>query len=83
MEGLIPFVYRAIVQYRNGGQPPVGSSWFEYESTSGVYMRLLGDSSRFQAQEIQLFNSSPSRGTYSAPAPAQSPLRRSSSRRHA
>ncbi|OVA17784.1 hypothetical protein BVC80_1835g169 [Macleaya cordata] len=56
MEGLIPFVYRAIVQYKSGGgQAGAGSSWFS-ESPSASYMRLpTGDSGRFQPSEIQLF----------------------------
>lgn len=44
MEGLIPFLYRAIVQYRNGGD--IGT--FLNESPSASYMRLPGDSGRFQ-----------------------------------
>lgn len=55
MEGLIPFVYRAIMQYRNGKEGPLGS-WFS-ESPSASYMRLPGDSGRFQASDIRLFGS--------------------------
>ncbi|KAH7553735.1 hypothetical protein ACOSP7_029428 [Xanthoceras sorbifolium] len=55
MEGLIPFVYRAFMQYRNGNQGPLGS-WFS-ESPSASYMRLPGDSGRFQTSDIQLFQS--------------------------
>ncbi|KAK2657796.1 hypothetical protein Ddye_010848 [Dipteronia dyeriana] len=47
MEGLIPFVYKAFIQYRNGNQGPMlGGSWFS-ESPSASYMRLPGDSGRF------------------------------------
>ncbi|GFY82634.1 hypothetical protein Acr_02g0008740 [Actinidia rufa] len=53
MEGLIPFVYRTIVQYKNGGQGLVGS-WLS-ESPSASYMRLPGDSGRFQVSDVQLF----------------------------
>ncbi|KAI3443044.1 uncharacterized protein J3R85_000403 [Psidium guajava] len=53
MEGLIPFVYRAIVQYRNGNQGPL-ATWFP-ESPSASYMRLPGDSGRLQASDIHLF----------------------------
>lgn len=70
MEGLIPFVYRAIVQYRSGGQGgPVGLLRLD-ESPSGSYMRLPGESGRFRLPEIhaQLFSSpSPPR----SPAPAE------------
>lgn len=56
MEGLIPFVYRAIVEYKNGKHDLLGS-WFN-ESPSASYMRLPGDSGRFQASDIQtLFRS--------------------------
>ncbi|OMO66415.1 hypothetical protein CCACVL1_21174 [Corchorus capsularis] len=47
MEGLIPFVYRAFVQYKNGREG-VLATWFN-ESPSASYMRLpTGDSGRFQ-----------------------------------
>ncbi|KAI8556692.1 hypothetical protein RHMOL_Rhmol05G0273500 [Rhododendron molle] len=46
MEGLIPFVYRAIVQYKSGGQGLI-DTWLN-ESPSAAYMRLPGDSDRFQ-----------------------------------
>ncbi|KAJ9185255.1 hypothetical protein P3X46_004910 [Hevea brasiliensis] len=55
MEGLIPFVYRAIMQYKNGKEGPLGS-WLN-DSPSAHYMRLPGDSGRFQASEIRLFGS--------------------------
>lgn len=51
MEGLIPFVYRAIVEYKNGRQDLLGS-WLN-ESPSAAYMRLPGDSGRLQASDIQ------------------------------
>lgn len=63
MEGLIPFVYRAIVQYKSGNQGPL-TAWFP-ESPSASYMRLPGDSGRFQASDLQFLttsSSSPSRG---------------------
>ncbi|XP_054785107.1 uncharacterized protein LOC129291651 [Prosopis cineraria] len=47
MEGLIPFVYRAFVQYKNEKEGPLGSLFSESPSYS--YMRLpAGDSGRFQ-----------------------------------
>ncbi|KAG9453099.1 hypothetical protein H6P81_006003 [Aristolochia fimbriata] len=56
MEGLIPLVYRAIVQYRTGGQAALVGSWIN-DSPSASYMRLpAGDSGRFhQPSEIQFF----------------------------
>uniref|UniRef100_A0A7N0TAN7 Uncharacterized protein n=1 Tax=Kalanchoe fedtschenkoi TaxID=63787 RepID=A0A7N0TAN7_KALFE len=46
MEGLIPFVYKSIVQYRNGGRGVLIGG----ESPSGSYVKLRGDSGRFQFQ---------------------------------
>lgn len=89
MEGLIPFVYRAIVQYKNGGQ----RSWLS-ESPSCSYILLPGDSGRFQTSDIQLFRSDYafSATSSSSMAPSanakimvstgvQSPARRMTSRR--
>lgn len=56
MEGLIPFVYRAIVQFKNGRED-VLTTWFN-ESPSASYMRLpTGDSGRFQISDKQVFQS--------------------------
>ncbi|KAE9592051.1 hypothetical protein Lalb_Chr19g0125161 [Lupinus albus] len=46
MEGFIPFVYKAIMQYKNRKEGPIGSWIFDTPSYS--YMRLPGDSGRFQ-----------------------------------
>ncbi|CAL0302681.1 unnamed protein product [Lupinus luteus] len=46
MEGIIPFVYKAIMQYKNGKEGTIGS-WI-CDSPSYSYMRLPGDSGRFQ-----------------------------------
>nr|AGS78072.1 legume-specific protein [Aeschynomene indica] len=46
MEGLIPFVYKAIMQYKNGNEGSI-RTWI-CESPSYSYMRLPGDSGRFQ-----------------------------------
>ncbi|CAL0304477.1 unnamed protein product [Lupinus luteus] len=46
MEGLIPFVYKAIMQYKNGKQGPI-TSWI-CDTPSYSYMRLPGDSGRLQ-----------------------------------
>ncbi|KAG6771591.1 hypothetical protein NC651_015634 [Populus alba x Populus x berolinensis] len=56
MEGLIPFVYRAIIQYKNGKEAGPLGSWFS-ESPSASYMRLPGDSGRFQTSDIRIFGS--------------------------
>ncbi|KAF7825625.1 legume-specific protein [Senna tora] len=58
MEGLIPFVYRAIVHYKNDKEGPIGS-WLS-ESPSYSYMRLPGDSGRFQPSASALFSSASS-----------------------
>ncbi|TKY63328.1 hypothetical protein E2542_SST13199 [Spatholobus suberectus] len=55
MEGLIPFVYKAIMQYKNGKEGPIGS-WL-CESPSYSYMKLPGDSGRFQTSASSLFGS--------------------------
>ncbi|KAH7678156.1 hypothetical protein IHE45_07G131900 [Dioscorea alata] len=83
MEGLIPYVYRMIVQYRSGGvkAPNVVSLWFNESpsaSPSMAYMRLPGDSGRYIASDIQFFSPS----SLSAPATTssiQSPFRHSTS----
>ncbi|MCD7459300.1 hypothetical protein HAX54_040561 [Datura stramonium] len=49
MEGLIPFVYKAIVEYKNGR-----ATWMP-ESPSASYMRLPGDSGRFETSDLQIF----------------------------
>uniref|UniRef100_A0A6V7QT35 Uncharacterized protein n=1 Tax=Ananas comosus var. bracteatus TaxID=296719 RepID=A0A6V7QT35_ANACO len=61
MEGLIPFVYRTIIHYTNGEQTPIGGNPAFNESPSNSYMRLAGDSGRFQASEIiHIFSPPPS-----------------------
>ncbi|WVZ17880.1 hypothetical protein V8G54_010862 [Vigna mungo] len=55
MEGLIPFVYKAIMQYKNGRQGPI-VSWL-CDSPSYSYMKLPGDSGRFQTPASSLFGS--------------------------
>ncbi|KAE8686995.1 hypothetical protein F3Y22_tig00111027pilonHSYRG00687 [Hibiscus syriacus] len=55
MEGLIPFVYRAIVQYKNGREDHVLATWFN-DSPSPSYIRLpTGDSGRFQISDERVF----------------------------
>lgn len=56
MEGLIPYVYKAIMQYKNGEQGEKGA-WLN-ESPSASYVRLPGDSGRFQTSDIQLLSTS-------------------------
>ncbi|OIT01131.1 hypothetical protein A4A49_05915 [Nicotiana attenuata] len=53
MEGLIPFVYKAIIDYKNTTRQGGMTS----ESPLGSYMRLPGDSGRFEMSDIQLFGS--------------------------
>ncbi|XP_019058388.1 PREDICTED: uncharacterized protein LOC109116793 [Tarenaya hassleriana] len=56
MEGLIPFLYKAIVQYKNGGtvSSVLFSEHHHSPSASGYYIRLPGDSSgRFRASDLQ------------------------------
>ncbi|XVE76421.1 hypothetical protein DITRI_Ditri12bG0171400 [Diplodiscus trichospermus] len=73
MEGLIPFVYRAIVQYKNGREG-VLTTWFD-DSPSASYMRLpTGDSGRFQISDTQVFQD---HGNFSASS-SQPPMATSS-----
>ena len=55
MEGLIPLVYKTIMQYKGGKEGAIGS-WI-CESPSYSYMRLpTGDSGRFQMQTTSSSN---------------------------
>ncbi|KAL3536439.1 hypothetical protein ACH5RR_004900 [Cinchona calisaya] len=74
MEGLIPLVYRAIMQYKNGNQGMIGS-WVD-ESVSAPYMRLPGDSGRFQMADIQLFRSDCAFSTTTTSPPSSSATKR-------
>ncbi|KAL0344516.1 UNVERIFIED_CONTAM: hypothetical protein Sradi_4282900 [Sesamum radiatum] len=48
MEGLIPFLYRRIAQYKNGGRGVL------IESPTASYIRLPGESGRFSVSELQI-----------------------------
>ncbi|KAG8053470.1 hypothetical protein GUJ93_ZPchr0001g30282 [Zizania palustris] len=69
MEGLLPFLYRAIIHYANGGQKPVGNPFAnEWPSPSAsprspYYVRLAGgaDSGRLRFDEVPAFPSPASR----------------------
>ncbi|KAL5057939.1 hypothetical protein RYX36_029543 [Vicia faba] len=57
MEGLIPLVYKTIMQYKSGKEDAIGS-WIS-ESPSYSYTRLpTGDSGRFQIQTTSSSSSS-------------------------
>ncbi|ESQ52419.1 hypothetical protein EUTSA_v10017906mg [Eutrema salsugineum] len=47
MEGLIPFVYKAVMQIRYGDESPLSSS-------SSYYVRLPGDSGRFGRSDFEM-----------------------------
>ncbi|XVE61941.1 hypothetical protein DITRI_Ditri06bG0078800 [Diplodiscus trichospermus] len=82
MEGLIPFVYRAIVQYKNGGDGHVLATWFN-DSPSASYMRLpTGDSGRFQITDKQLFQSEYGNFSTSSSSSLPSSMATSSSTTH-
>ncbi|EEF41917.1 conserved hypothetical protein [Ricinus communis] len=77
MEGLIPFVYNVIVQYRTrGGQSGISFG----ECTPTPYVRLAGDSGRFTSSSIQLLlpeyvcSSSSSSGSLVYPPPSSHQL---------
>ncbi|XP_054781664.1 uncharacterized protein LOC129288886 [Prosopis cineraria] len=77
MEGLIPFVYKAIMQYRNGKEGAIGS-WL-CESPSYSYVRLAaGDSGRFQTSASVLLSDYGFSAT-APPAKSSSPSNNSSS----
>ncbi|CAN0926502.1 hypothetical protein LINGRAHAP2_LOCUS35379 [Linum grandiflorum] len=88
MEGLIPFVYRALTQHsRNGSRSAGALNSLFTDSPSMSYIRLPGDSGRFQTSDhLQLLASSDcSISSSSAPSnlnssAAQSPLCRFSRR---
>ncbi|KAK1412946.1 hypothetical protein QVD17_34578 [Tagetes erecta] len=70
MEGLIPFVYRAIMQQKNAG----GQSLFRSalnDSPSSSYVRLpTGESGRFQASNFHILRSDHGFSTTSSPSGA-------------
>ncbi|CAA2954391.1 Hypothetical predicted protein [Olea europaea subsp. europaea] len=80
MEGLIPFVYKAIVQYRNGGKGVMGT-WLN-DSSSTYYMRLPGDSGRLQPSDIQIFRSDCGFAAGSSPPPEGKRFSSQSTGRH-
>lgn len=57
MEGLIPFIYRAVVQYRKEGQVSFTDLIFD-EPSATSYFRLPGDSGRYQVTASDLFSRS-------------------------
>lgn len=77
MEGLIPFIYRAIVQSKNGGctgTAPTGS--LSNESPSASYMQLPDDSGRFQSM-IPLLMPDLSSASTAMTTAVETPIRRS------
>uniref|UniRef100_J3M7U0 Uncharacterized protein n=1 Tax=Oryza brachyantha TaxID=4533 RepID=J3M7U0_ORYBR len=54
MEGFIPFIYKAIVQYKKEGQVSLGDLFFDEPSPSTSYFRLPGDSGRYQQQAAMM-----------------------------
>ncbi|KAK3406931.1 hypothetical protein EUGRSUZ_K03060 [Eucalyptus grandis] len=51
MEGLIPFVYRVVVEHKSGKQGPLRGLF--NESPSASYTRLPHESGRFQIADLQ------------------------------
>ncbi|CAN1135130.1 hypothetical protein LINPERPRIM_LOCUS15706 [Linum perenne] len=87
MEGLIPYVYRALTQHSRNGRGGALNSWFTDSTSSMSYIRLPGDSGRFQASDhLQLMGSDSSASNLNSSANvfvssgAQSPLCRFSRR---
>ncbi|KAL6619120.1 hypothetical protein ACP70R_034259 [Stipagrostis hirtigluma subsp. patula] len=75
MEGLIPFIYRAIVQYRKEGQVSIGDLFFDDPSPTSSYFRLPGDSGRYQVTADDLL-SQPAVDSGVAGAARRSPVHR-------
>ncbi|KAI3819931.1 hypothetical protein L1987_13784 [Smallanthus sonchifolius] len=70
MEGLIPFVYRAIMQQKNaGGQSLLRSTLNDSPSSSYVRLRT-GESGRFQASNFHILRSDHVFSTSSSPSSA-------------
>uniref|UniRef100_A0A0D9WH94 Uncharacterized protein n=1 Tax=Leersia perrieri TaxID=77586 RepID=A0A0D9WH94_9ORYZ len=75
MEGFIPFIYKAIVQYRKEGQVSLGDLFFDEPSPSS-YFRLPGDSGRYQQQHAAMSSLfSQTMAADSDAPPRRSPLR--------
>ncbi|XWS28789.1 hypothetical protein CRYUN_Cryun25bG0101300 [Craigia yunnanensis] len=83
MEGLIPFIYRVIIQYRTGEQPTTEGYLFN-EPHPAPYARLPGDSGGFKlpSENGSSFSmSSPSTSSYlTASKGIRSPLHLSAPR---
>lgn len=59
MEGLLPFIYKAIIRYKNGGHTPTIGSLVFHEYRSVSYIQLpAGESGRGESAAIN-FPSSP------------------------
>uniref|UniRef100_A0A0A9FYP9 Uncharacterized protein n=1 Tax=Arundo donax TaxID=35708 RepID=A0A0A9FYP9_ARUDO len=60
MEGLLPFLYRAILHLASGGETPIGNPFRNEESPSAspYYVRLAGGG------DLPVFLSSTTRGYY-------------------
>ncbi|CAL4901100.1 unnamed protein product [Urochloa decumbens] len=56
MEGLIPFIYRAVVQFKKEGQVSFTDLLFDEPSSPTSYFRLPGDSGRYQVSASDLFS---------------------------
>jgi len=82
MEGLIPFIYRAVVQYRKEGQVSVGDLLFDEPSPTS-YFRLPGDSGRYQVTAATDLFSRTAADSGSAGAIRRSPARCPMQRRRA
>ncbi|PAN19172.1 hypothetical protein GQ55_3G244900 [Panicum hallii var. hallii] len=82
MEGLIPFIYRAVVQYRKEGQVSFGDLLFDEPSTTS-YFRLPGDSSRYPVTAANDLFSRTAADSGSAGAIRRSPVRCPMQRRRA
>ncbi|CAN6332833.1 unnamed protein product [Urochloa humidicola] len=81
MEGLIPFIYRAVVQYKKEGQVSFTDLLLD-EPSSTSYFRLPGDSGRYQVSASDLFSRT-SVDSGSAGAMRRSPARCPMQRRRA
>ncbi|GJN14596.1 hypothetical protein PR202_gb01441 [Eleusine coracana subsp. coracana] len=79
MEGLIPFIYRAVVQYRKEGQVSFADLFFDEPSPTS-YFHLPGDSGRYQVTVNDLFShtmvDSGAAGSTTRRSPARSPSHR-------
>ncbi|TVU19662.1 hypothetical protein EJB05_35825, partial [Eragrostis curvula] len=75
MEGIIPFIYRAVMQYKKEGQVSFADLFFDEPSPTS-YFHLPGDSGRYQVTVGDLFSHSAADTGATRRSPARGPSHR-------